>query len=99
MAASGDYAIVRTYSAGVFSGTIKELDLAQRVVVLSDARRLWRWRGAASLSQLAQSGTSDPRGCQFPEPVTEVTLLEVIEILAVTAAARASIGEVPTWRK
>jgi hypothetical protein len=62
----GDYVIVRTYSAGVFAGTLRERN--GKEVTLHNARRIWYWAGAASLSQLAQSGTSKPNQCKFPEP-------------------------------
>jgi hypothetical protein len=90
------YVIVRTYSAGVFAGNLKSLK--GREVVLTHARRMWSWTGAATLSQLAQSGTSKPSQCKFPEPVDEVTLLEAIEILAVTPQAEKIIKEVPVWK-
>jgi len=90
------YVIVRTFSAGVFAGYLVER--SGREVVLEDARRLWYWKGAASLSQLAASGTSDPSGCKFPEPVSRVLLLEAIEILDVTSIAKVSIESVPVWR-
>lgn len=88
--------IVRTYSAGVFAGNL--VSRKGKEVVLSDARRLWYWVGAASLSQLAQSGTSNPSGCKFPEPVDEVLLTEAIEILTVTPQAWKSIESVPVWK-
>lgn len=91
------YVIVRTTSAGVFAGEM--IERAGREVKLRNARRIWYWKGAASLSQLAQSGTSDPKGCKFPEPVDSILLTEAIEILAVTAAARTSIESVPVWRE
>ena len=89
------YCIVRTYSAGVFAGY-----LATRVgkeVTLRCARRLWYWAGSASLSQLAMEGTKRPAECKFPCPVDTVILTEAIEILPVTAQAKASIEEVPVW--
>ena len=89
------YVIVRTYSAGVFAGELKERD--GREVTLVNARRLWYWAGAASLSELAQRGTSRPKQCKFPVAVDEVILLEAIEILTVTEAARTSIEDVPVW--
>lgn len=91
----GDYVIVRTYSAGVFAGVLANEN--GREIVLHNARRLWYWNGAASLSQLATDGTSEPGKCKFPTPVDEVKLYEVIEMLAVTGAARKSIEEVPIW--
>lgn len=90
------YVIVRTYSAGVFAGRLVARE--GKEVTLRAARRLWYWAGAASLSQLAQSGTSQPGECKFPEPVDEVVLTEAIEILRVTPAGRASIEAVPVWR-
>lgn len=89
------YVIVRTYSAGVFAGFLQSR--SGKEVVLTNARRLWYWKGAASLSQLAMTGTSNPAGCKFPVAVDRVELLEVIEILDCTDAARKSIESVPVW--
>lgn len=92
-----EYKIVRTYSAGVFAGYIESRN-GQEIVMIN-ARRLWYWIGAASLSQLAQSGTTDPKNCKFPEEVSRVALLQAIEILDVTEKAKKSIAEVPIWKK
>ena len=89
------YVIVRTYSAGVFAGVLESRN--GREVVLRNARRIWYWDGAASLSELAMRGTSKPRQCKFPCPVDRVELLEAIEIIDVTAEARQSIEGVPVW--
>lgn len=88
--------IVRTYSAGVFFGEIESRNGQE--VVMVNARRLWRWDGAASLSQLAQSGTSKPENCKFPESVVRVLLLQAIEILDVTEKAANSIDGVAIWK-
>ena len=90
-----EYKIVRTYSAGVFAGYIESRN--GREVVMTKARRLWSWAGAASLSQLATDGTSNQAGCKFPCEVDRVELLEVIEILDVTQKAKKSISEVAIW--
>ena len=90
-----DYVIVRTYSAGCFAGTLEAYE--GKEVTLTSARRLWYWDGAASLSELAERGTSKPTKCKFPMPVSEIVLTEAIEILAVTAAAKANIESVPVW--
>ncbi len=92
----GKVCMVRTYSAGVFLGMVKERN--GKEVTLTDARRMWYWDGAASLSQLATVGTSKPKGCKFPAPVAEVLLLEAIEIIPATEAAIASIAAVPEWK-
>ncbi|MDJ0702807.1 MAG: hypothetical protein QNJ46_05955 [Leptolyngbyaceae cyanobacterium MO_188.B28] len=91
----GARVIVRTYSAGVFFG--KLIGREDKEVLLQDARRLWYWEGAASLSQLAQSGTSLPEKCKFPEPVDEILVTEAIELLATTEEAQKSIDGVAVW--
>ena len=89
------YVIARTYSAGVFAGTLESRK--GREVTLSNARRLWYWKGAASLSQLAMEGVKCPNECKFPVAVDSVTLLQVIEILPVTSIAKSIIEQVPVW--
>lgn len=91
------YVMVRTYSAGVFVGTL--VSKKGQEVVLKNARRIWYWKGAASLSQLAVDGTSDPAGCKFPCEVAQVELTQAIEILSVTDVAKKSIAGVPVWRE
>jgi len=93
----GKYVIARTYSAGVFAGTMEKRD--GKEAVLSNARRIWYWDGAASLSQLAVDGTSKPKNCKFPAAVPEILLTEVIEIIPCTDKARESIEGVPVWSK
>ena len=91
----GTYGIVRTYSAGCFAGEL--ISEIGREVTLKNARRLWYWEGASSLSQLAQEGTSKPDQCKFPVEVTELKIYEATEMLAVTDIARKSIKLVKIW--
>ena len=91
----GKICMVRTYSAGVFLGKLEERN--GKEVRLTDARRMYYWDGAASLSQLATMGTSKPQTCKFPAPVAEVLLTEAIEIIPATEAAIASIAAVKAW--
>jgi hypothetical protein len=89
--------IVRTKYAGVFFATVEHLDEATGTAVLTEVRRLWYWKGAATLSELAQAGTKRPSECKFPEPVDRTLVREVIEVLDVTEKAAASIDAVPVW--
>ena len=91
------YVIVRTYSAGVFAGTLESQK--GKEVTLSNARRLWYWSGASSLSQLAMEGVKNPSDCKFPCEVSKVVLTEAIEILDVTPEAKKNIAEVPIWKQ
>lgn len=90
------YCIVRTYSAGVFAGYVKER--TGKEATLLKARRLWYWDGAASLSELAMHGVSKPGKCKFPCAVEEVQLTEVIEVIPATVKALESIKGVPEWK-
>jgi hypothetical protein len=93
------YVIVRSYSSGVFAGYLESRKGHE--VVLSNARRIWFWDGAASLSQLAMEGTSKPENCKFPIAVERVEIVspQGLEILNVTKKAKQSIEAVPVWKK
>ena len=91
------YVIVRTYSAGVFAGEL--VKRTGQEVELRNARRLWYWDGAASLSQLAMEGVSKPQNCKFPCEVKSVVLTQAIEIISATEQARESIAAVLAWKQ
>jgi len=91
------YVIVRTYSAGVFAGYLKSRK--GKEALLLNARRIWKWSGAASLSQLSVDGTSKPSECKFPCEVAQIELTEVIEVLPVTEKAFNSIKGVAVWEE
>lgn len=94
----GRYVIVRSNGAGVFAGHLESEDDATCTAVLTEARRLWYWKGAASLSQLAVSGPSEPKECKFPCIVPRVKLQNVLETLDVTEVAKNAIEKVPVWK-
>ena len=90
--------IVRTYSAGVFAVSgIDNRSKDGKRGTLRNARRLWYWSGAASLSELASRGTSNPSGCKFPATVDWIDVTEIIEVLPVSTQAEASINSVSIW--
>jgi hypothetical protein len=91
----GKMFICRSYAAGVFAGEIESRE--GKEVVMRNARRLWFWDGAASLSQLANEGVSKPQHCKFPAEVDKVILTNVCEILTMTAKAVKSINGVKAW--
>lgn len=91
--------IIRTHSAGVWFGKVKELNGA--IAIVTEARRLWYWSGAASLSQLAVEGTKRPNDCKFTVTITDeegVYLPQVIEVLPCTEAAAENIKSVKEWK-
>ena len=91
------YVIVRGDRSGVFAGYL-EKQKGQEVILLN-ARRIWYWDGASSLSQLAEEGTSKPENCKFPCEMKKVQILDVIEIIECTEKARLSIKDVKIWKQ
>ena len=92
----GQKYIVRADRAGVFFGEIESRTGSE--VTMRNVRRIWRWEGANSLSQLAVDGTRAGNICKFSVAVESMTILGVIEIIPCTAKATKSISEVPEWR-
>jgi cytosine/adenosine deaminase-related metal-dependent hydrolase len=80
----GQYVVVRTYSAGVHVGILAARD--GKEVVLREARRVWRWRGANTLSEMARHGITHEYS-RVAETVTEILLTEAIEIIPTTRVA------------
>jgi hypothetical protein len=91
-----EFVIVRTYSAGVFAGWLKERNGKEGTII--NARRLFYWSGACSLSQMAVDGTSRPKECKFSVVVPKTELTEIIEILRVSEKAKKSIDGVEIWK-
>lgn len=91
----GKVCIIRANGAGVFMAEIVEQDGDS--VLLKDARRLWKWDGANSLSDLAVNGVANPKQCKFPTVVGEVLVFNVLEIIPATDKAIQSVNEVKSW--
>jgi len=92
-----DYVIVRGDRPGVFAGYLKSRD--GKEAELSNARRMWYWSGAASISQLAMEGVKNPDECKFPIEVTKLFLTDVIEVIPATEEAMESIRGVTIWKE
>ena len=83
----GCYVVVRTYSAGVHVGVLTSRN--GREVVLSNARRIWRWTGANTLSEISLHGVgADSR---VSESVPSILLTEAIEITPCSAEAERNL--------
>ena len=86
--------IIRCDRAGVFYA-----EIASRTgdeAVLKNARRIYYWTGAATLSQLAMEGVK--AGSQLTVAVPEMTVLGVIEIIPASESAVANLDKVEPWR-
>jgi len=92
----GRVCMVRTYSAGVFFGVLESL--RGTAAILSNARRIWGWTGAATLSELSQRGVTDRENeTKIPMAVPWVMLTEAVEIIPMSGEAIANLTAVPEW--
>ena len=89
----GPLSIIRTYSAGVHVGEVVGHD--GTVVKLKNARRIWRWRGANTLNEIALYGVDRSEYTRISEIVSEITLTEAIEIIPVLEG----VDLEPIWNK
>lgn len=76
----GQYVVVRTCSAGVHVGTLAAHDCKR--VTLTDARRIWSWKGANTLHEISLHGVG--AGSRVSEPVSQIVLTEAVEIIPCT---------------
>lgn len=92
----GKRVIVRGDRSGVEYGTL--VAYKGQEVTLKNARRLWYWEGAASLSQLAVDGVKEPVSCKFTVYVDSITILDGVEIITCSDKAIESIEGVKAWK-
>jgi hypothetical protein len=86
--------IVRTYSAGVHYGHLAEQSADGRKVTLTGAKRVWLWKGANTLHEMALRGVGT--GSRVSERVESITLTEAIEVIACAPAGEAAM-ESASW--
>jgi len=80
----GKICMIRTYSAGIHFGKVEAKE--GKEICLSKARRIFYWKGACSLSQLAMEGSQNINECQISISVEKI-ILEYIEIIPMTKDA------------
>jgi len=88
------YVVVRTYSAGVHVGTLTRQSNDGKRVTLTGARRIWSWKGANTLHEIALSGVA--KGSRVSETVSEIDLTEATEVIRCAPAGRAAL-ETASW--
>lgn len=76
--------IVRSYGAGVFFGYLSKK--RDNEVLLLRSRRIWNWKGANTLSEIALRGIV-PNGSRVSDRVARHRVLDVIEIIEATVEA------------
>jgi hypothetical protein len=93
----GKICMFRTYSAGVHFGELVAKNGQECHV--KNARRVWYWKNACSLSQLATDRTTSLSDSQIAVAVPEIILDQVIEVIPMTPAAVEHLRGAPVWKK
>lgn len=84
--AQTSFVIVKTRFGAVYCGYIE--DRGPGYARLSEARNIWRWRGANSLNELANTGASLTEYTRISEPcVGSVEIVDAEVILECSSAA------------
>lgn len=93
-----EYCVVRTYSAGVHIGYVKEFGKKHpQHAELINSRRLHYWTGAASLSQVAMDGVDSSSRIAVILPKIELT--DVIEVISCSEKAAEFFKGAEAWKK
>ncbi len=86
----GPEVMIRTYSAGVHIGTI--LSRTGTEVELVNARRLWFWKGAFTLNEVAMKGV-DRKESRISSAVPSILLTQAVEIIPIAEGVDLSSTE------
>lgn len=95
----GQVVLIRSYASGVHFGTLERVDdlLSGAAVKLQNARRIHYWEGAASLSQVAQTGV-DTNNSRIAMELPEFYCTQAIECIPLTEIAIKNLKDAPVWK-
>jgi hypothetical protein len=93
----GKKVLIRSYASGVHFGTLEseQFTLSGKVVMLSNARRIHYWEGAASLSQVAIDGIKTGRVAMV---LPTIEVVNIIETIPLSDAAITNLENQPVWK-
>jgi len=81
--------VVRSRGSGVHVGLLADYDPKTQHAILLDSRRIWRWYGANTLTEVARHGISEES--RVSEPCPQMAVAEVVEVIPVSAEAAPSL--------
>ncbi len=94
------YVILRGCNSGVNAGFLIERN--DDTFVLAESRRIWYWKGAATLDEIAVYGCAEEHrdACKFTVPVErhEIFRDDVCEIIHCQPEGQKMIQEQKPWR-
>lgn len=91
----GQNVIIRSYSSGVRFGQIKSYDPMTRHCNIENSRRIFYWRGAFTLNEVATKGISAESKISDFHP--ELLVTDVIEIIPCNDFVSKQISDMKTY--
>lgn len=94
----GRTVLVRSYASGVHIGELE--CFVGKDVVLKAAQRIWRWRGARTLNEIANGGiepASTSNYTRVSDAVPEIALPDVCEVIPFASAEAAKKVREAGW--
>ena len=88
------YVVIRSRDAGCHAGYLKKDN--ETSVELINSRRLWYWKGALTLSEMAVKGVNR-EGCKFAVELPYIKIANYCEIISCNYKAMKSIKGVKEW--
>lgn len=94
-----NYVIVRADKAGVFFGQLVKKEGSE--VTLNNCRKLYYWKNACAVEQLALDGVREDtkNDCKFTVVVDNVTINNYTQIIPCSEKAVANLKSVVEWKK
>lgn len=89
----GKKCIVRSYDAGVYFGTVTNVE--GETVRVENVRNIWQWEGASCLSQIANDGIRDGR---VSPVVPSMVLNRCCQIIPCSNKAISNLENKPIWK-
>ena len=84
--------IVRSYDAGVYYGTVTEVN--GETVKVENVRNIWNWKGANCLADVATKGISDGKVSRV---VSSMVLNRCCQLIPCTDAAIENLDNIRVW--
>jgi hypothetical protein len=84
--------IVRSYDAGVYYGTVTEVN--GETVKVENVRNIWRWKGANCLADIATKGIRDG---DVSRVVSSMVLNRCCQLIPCTDVAINNLDNIEVW--
>ena len=88
--------IVRTEKAGVFFGKISQK--SENSITMQEVQKIWYWKGACAVEELAVHGPKDIKDCKITVVVDEMEIQNQIQILPCTDQSVVTIKKAIIWK-